>query len=118
MLAPPIPKSWLIHTITYEKYLGVDRYNDISYEAPVTIEFVRVDNSIDFSKNSNENKRNFTGVIFIDCVHSTKGIMYVEESKITFIDIDGNENKMTVKAVIPLYHPNSSKIHHYELEVI
>lgn len=111
--APPLPKSWLIHSVVYEEYTGRDDFNSPNYEDPVPINFVRFDQSTVFSRDNTQTKIVADGVLFIDAVHSNPIPNLVEKSKITF-----NKKPYIVKKVIPCYHPQSSNIHHYEIEVI
>src|SRR5690625_4911792 len=111
----PLPKSWLIHEIQYEKYTGNrDSYGNYIYDDPITIKFVRVDNETVFSRDTTHTKIVANAVIFVDATHSTNlPERFVEESKITF-----NGKEYIIKKVIDCYYPNKNEIRHYELEVI
>ena len=111
----PLPKSWLIHEIKYEKYTGNrDSYGNLIYDDPITIKFVRVDNETVFSRDTTDTKIVANAVIFIDSTHSTNVPgKFVEQSKITF-----KGDVFTLKKVIEAYYPTKDKIRHYELEVV
>ena len=113
MRVRPLPKSWLIHTIVYEGYAGEDDFQKPSYDAPAAIEFVRHDETTVFSRDGTQTKIVANGVIFIDAVHSTPIPVFKEESKITH-----NSKVLTLKKIIPIYHPKLNEIRHWELEVI
>lgn len=113
MRAKPFPKSWLIHAIEYHRFEGRDDWNKDSFADPVTIDFVRVDLTTLFSRDSTQNKILAEGIIYVDVVNSKPLPEFSEESLISF---QGKEYKL--QKIIPCYHPNSAELHHYELEVI
>lgn len=114
MYIKPLPKSWLIHTITYKEILDEkDDYGNPAYVKPIDIEFVRYDPTTVFSRDNTQSKIVAEGVIFVDAVNSSSIPDFKEESIIIF---EGRE--LVLKKIIPCYHPNENKIHHYELEVI
>src|SRR5690625_4907033 len=111
----PLPKRWLIHTITYEEKLpGKDSYGNPVFADPVTIKHVRVDDTTVFSRDTTDTKILANAIIFVDSTYSTSiPEKFVEESKITF-----NSNSYVIKKVVDCYYPTKNKIRHYELEVI
>jgi hypothetical protein len=114
MRVKPLPKSWLIHTIEYKAFTGQkDDWGKPVYAVPVTINFVRVDESRVFSRDTTQTKIVANAVIFVDTVNSNPIPLFKEESKITF---KGKE--MTLKKIVPCYHPRKDELRHYELEVI
>lgn len=115
MLAPQLPKPWLIHEITYSEYSDErDEYGNDVFELPITIGRVRFDESSSFSRSVQEDKISLTGIIFVDGVNSENvPSSFLEQSKVTF-----NGREMTIVKVIDCYHPGANKIHHYELEVV
>lgn len=113
MLVKPLPKSWLIHTVVYEHYKGTDDWDSPSYELPVAINFVRVDETTVFSRDTTQNRIVAEAVIYVDAVNSSPIPDFKEQSNIVF-----NGRTMTIKKVVPCYHPNADVIHHWELEVI
>lgn len=108
-----LPKRWLIHSIEYGAFKGIDSWDNPIYDSPIIINNVRFDDSTVFSRDSTQNKILAEAVIFIDIKHSTPKIDFKERSKITF-----NNKDYVLKKVIPCYHPTKNKIHHFELEVI
>lgn len=108
-----IPKEVLIHDIDYYKVSGRDDWNNVTYEDPVIIEFVRFDHATGFSRDSRETKVQYDGIIFVDSTHSTPIPELVEQSKVAF---EGKD--YIIQKVIPLYFPFSNKVRHYELEVM
>jgi len=114
MYVKPLPKSWLIHTITYKEILDEkDDYSNPTYMEPFEIKFVRYDPTTVFSRDNTQSKIVAEGVIFVDTVNSTPLPNFKEESTIIF---EGRE--LTLKKLMPCYHPTKNTIHHYELEVI
>lgn len=114
MYVKPLPKSWLIHSITYEGMLEEkDDYGNPQYAKPIEIKFVRYDPTTVFSRDSTQSKIVAEGVIFVDAVNSSPIPEFIEESKIIF---EGRE--LVLKKIIPCYQPTKNIIHHWELEVI
>ena len=114
MKVKPLPKSWLIHTIEYKAFTGQkDEWGKPVYAEPVTINFVRVDESTVFSRDTTQTKIVANAVIFVDILNSNPVPVFKEESKIAF-----NGKDLTLKKIIPCYHPQQNEIHHYELEVV
>lgn len=112
-MARPLPKRWLIHSIAYEAFKGIDSWDNPIYDKPITIDNVRFDDSTVFSRDSTQSKIVAEAVVFIDAKHSTPKVDFKEQSKITF-----NGKDYILKKVIPCYHPTKNKIRHFELEVI
>jgi len=108
-----LPKQWLIHTILYEEYQGVDDWDNEQFAKPINIKHVRFDDSSVFSRDSNQNKIVADAIIFIDAKHSKPIKDFKERSKITF-----NDKEYVLKKVVPCYYPTKNKIRHYELEVV
>lgn len=114
MYIKPLPKSWLIHSIIYKGILEEkDDYGNPQYGDSILINYVRYDPTVVFSRDNTQNKIVADGVIFVDTVNSTPLPNFKEESTIIF---EGRE--LTLKKVMPCYHPTKNTIHHYELEVI
>lgn len=113
MLVKPLPKSWLIHTIEYEHYNGTDDWDNPSYDIPKTINFTRVDETTVFSRDTTQNRIVAEAVVYVDAVNSNPVLEFKEQSNIVF-----KGRTMTIKKVVPCYHPNANVIHHFELEVI
>lgn len=113
MRVRPLPKKWLIHTIVYEGYAGKDDLQRPSYDPAISMQFVRHDPTTVFSRDSVQTKIVANGVIFVDTTHSIPIPDFKEESKITF-----KGEVLTLKKIVPCYHPKSDTIRHYELEVI
>lgn len=114
MRIKPLPKSWLIHTISYEAYTGKkDDFQNPIYDKPVTVKHVRYDNSTVFSRDNTQTKVLAEGIIFVDAVNSNPVPEFKEQSKITF-----NDRCLTLKKVVPCYYPEKNAVRHYELEVI
>ncbi len=114
MRVKPLPKSWLIHTITYEEYIDKDDWGNPIYDDPIEIKHVRFDNSTVFSRDSTQKKVLADGIVFVDTTNS-KPIpdKFIEESRITF-----NNRTYKLEKIVDCYYPNKNEIRHYELEVI
>lgn len=109
----PLPKSWLIHTIVYHPPSEEDDWGNVTNPSPITIEYVRYDQSTVFSRDSTQTKIVAEGVIFVDMVNSSPIPDFVEDTRVMFGD-----QRLTLKKIIPCYHPNTNDIHHLELEVV
>lgn len=109
-----IPKSWLIHSIKYEEYTNEkDDYGNQKYEEPITIDYVRFDDSILFSRDNTDTKIQANAIVFVDSKHSTNlPNKFIEQSKVTF------NGDYVIKKVVDCYYPNKNKIHHWELELV
>lgn len=108
-----LPKQWLIHSIEYKEYQGVDDWDSEKFAKPIPISHVRFDDSTVFSRDSNQNKVLADAVIFVDAVHSVPRIDFKERSKVSF-----NDKEYTIKKVVPCYYPTKNQVRHWELEVI
>lgn len=109
-----LPLDFLIHSISYSQFNGKNLDGDDDYSLPITINYVRVDMTPVFSRDSNQSKLTANGVIYIDGVNSS-GLpdKFLEQSKIAF---DGTD--LIVTKAIPCYQPNVNSIHHWEIEVV
>lgn len=117
----PFPKKWLIHTIEYREITDQkDDWDNPIFAPPITIKNVRFDDSTVFSRDATQTQILADAVIFVDATHSTNiPSQFVEESKITLLDKNGNIIKScTLKKDVPCYYPDKNAIHHWELEVI
>jgi hypothetical protein len=104
----PLPKSLLIHEISYEEKAGNDGW-DNSYLAPVTIEFVRVEPNKKVKRSGGTISEDANLIVFIDRTHSKPYPDFKGESRITF-----KGNTYELSEVFPVY--DTSEIpHHYEL---
>lgn len=113
MRVRPLPKTWLIHAITYEEHLGLDDWGNPSFSEPVTVNHVRFDDSTVFSRDNTQTRILANAVIFVDAINSSPVPEFKEQSKVTF-----SEKEYIVQKVVPCYHPRKNEIRHYELEVV
>ncbi|KYG28175.1 putative minor capsid protein [Alkalihalobacillus trypoxylicola] len=113
MRVKPLPKSWLIHSMTYEEYVKRDDWGNEGYGPLVIINHVRFDNKTVFSRDNTQNRIVAEGVIYVDARHSTPLQEFKERSRINV-----NGKRYVLQKVIPCYHPEKNEIRHYELEVI
>lgn len=106
----PIPHEVLIHEVTYEEYLGEDRFGE-AYGPPVTLGKVLVQPVSSIKRSSTSEEEAFSSLLFFDCVNSFPSeVKFKKLSKITF-----NGEEMTVNKINPIY---AFRLHHYELELI
>ena len=108
----PIPKKDLIHTCTYQKYLGRDEWGggDL-FAATETLTFVRVEYNKNFRRTTNAEDNLYKALLFFDVVNSNPlGVDFVEKSKITF-----NGEILLIESIGKLY---GDELHHYELGLI
>lgn len=110
-MAKPMRYRSLLHEIEYHAYDSTNEWGE-SYEAPVTIRKVRVDDTFRFNRYSNTETLASACVIFIDRIHSKPILEWKEKSKIVF---EGKE--MTLKVVEAIY-TNSNQVHHWELTCV
>lgn len=114
MLAPSLPKLWLVHSIKYfKKQSGRDEWGNPIKDEEVEIKNVRFDEASTFTRNITQDQVSINGVVFVDARHSAPIVEFVENSTIEF-----NGRKMVIHKVVPCYHPTSLKVHHWELEVV
>ena len=109
----PLPKRWLIHEMDYYPPAEKDSWGNIIESDPIRIKHVRYDNSTVFSRDSTQTKIVADGVIFVDAKHSSPIPEFKEDTK---VKINGRE--LTIKKIIPCYHPTKNEVRHYELEVV
>ena len=103
-----------MHSITYyEKQSGRDEWGNPKHDVAIEVKNVRFDAASTFSRSVGEDNISINGVVFVDCKHSSPIPNFKDNSKITF-----NGRDMVIHKVIPCYHPESSEIHHYELDVV
>ena len=128
----PIPKKVLIHTCTYEKYLGRDEWGGgDTFAQPITLGFVRIEPVKNFKRTTNAEYIIYDSILFYDIKNSRSGLVwnqteltweeteltwegeetdFVHKSKITF---DGKV--YIIESISPIY---ADKLHHYELGLI
>ena len=110
----PIPRNLLIHSIEYSALNGTDDFDHDLYDAPITINRVRFDPTINFSRDGNQTLETITGVIFVDATNSENvPNEFIERSQVNF-----NGRRLVITNVIPCYQPYNGSIRHYELEVV
>jgi len=109
----PLPKRWLIHEMDYYPPTEEDSWGNIIKPDPIRIKYVRYDNSTVFSRDSTQTKIVADGVIFVDAKHSSPIPKFKEDTKVRIDD-----RELTIKKIIPCYHPTKNEVHHWELEVI
>ena len=114
-LVAPLPKSWLVHTVTYqEKDKGRDAFGNDKFKEGIEISSVRYDEQTSYARDNTQNTLNYTGVVFVDKINSVNvPDKFVENSKLIFKD-----KTLTISRVITCYHPETDIIRHWELEVI
>lgn len=114
MRVRPLPKSWLIHEIVYEGYTGEkDDWGKERFEEPITIKYVRFDDSTVFSRDQMQTKVLANAIIFVDAKNSSPIPEFKEQSKVRF-----NNREYVIQKVVPCYYPTTNAVHHYELEVV
>ncbi|TKJ05815.1 minor capsid protein [Bacillus cereus] len=110
---PPLPKSWLIHSVEYHEYVNPSQFGGgETYKTPRIIRHVRVDLTISSTTNNTSEDVKYAGVIFID-LQNSKNVPahFVQKSKIVF---EGKEY-----CLVNVKPCNSdTSLHHWELEVI
>lgn len=104
-----IPIDVLIHTISYERYVGEGRYGE-GYDDPIIISNVLVQYAFSVEESGLNQEKNMKALLFIDCTNSSPPIKLEPRSKVI---LEGDS--MTVKVVKPVY---AFSLHHYEIELI
>lgn len=112
VIVKPIPPQLLIHTITYEEYLGEAAFGS-KYADPLIMTDVLVQPVF-------KTKRHLEGVdvdivarIFLDTVNTPMARSLLNRSKITF-----NGKVLKVVGCSPLYTFDPIVPHHYEVELV
>lgn len=107
----PIPMKLLIHSATYEEFVDDGRYGE-SFRDPITFNHIRIDYATSVNASGNTESKSIKALMFFDLVNSKASGMFEfkEKSKITF-----NGMVLHVQKVNPLY---STRLHHYEVELI
>ena len=108
-----LPKEWWIHQADYKHYDGMDDFGSDSYLDPHTIDYCRFDNSTVYSRDTQANRIQANGVLFVCAIRNSYLPELTERSKVV---VNGKE--YTIQKVIELPFPTSDDIHHYELEVV
>lgn len=111
-MAKSIRLSLLIHTVTYQEYVGEDDSwgGSDNYAPPVTIERVRIEPEKTVVLNGNGDSTVMQTLLFHDAVHSTP-VTFKEKSKVIF-----NGKEMTVSKVSDFY--DRSRLHHVEVVLV
>ncbi|EMK2594063.1 minor capsid protein [Bacillus cereus] len=110
---PPLPKSWLIHSVEYHEYITPSKFGGgENYKTPRTIAHVRVDLTISSTTSNTSEDVKYAGVIFID-LQNSKNVPsnFVQKSKIVF---EGKEYRLVNAKPCN----SDTALHHWELEVI
>ncbi|MCC5894837.1 MAG: hypothetical protein JJU16_05185 [Alkalibacterium sp.] len=106
-MVAPIPKSLLIHEITYEDYES-GRHGDI-YHDPIDVKHVRLESKSKRIKTANGQDIIAQTTLFWDAVNSDE-CRFHKNGRVTF-----NGSQMHVKEV-HLFH-DESKLHHLEVSL-
>lgn len=108
-----VPKSMLVDVIDYHEYLGVDRSHIPTYDDKRTVEYVRIDRSAVYTRDSGESRKRADATIYCFRAHTTPFESFKTQSKVRF---DGTD--YTITDVRAFTEPFSNVITAYELEVI
>lgn len=115
MLANPNP-MWLSHSVTVEKFIGMNKFKDPEYAEPIQLNNVRIDRTYGMKRFAKDAKESPEAVVFV--------FPFIEDS-IAFNDewldarITDDKGKMyTVRKVIPNYQDVTDEIYNWELEVV
>lgn len=103
----------LVDEFDYAEYIGVDRYNQPEYKAPVNISNCRIDRNSVYSKQANNTTVVANAVIYCYADGTTPFMDFKERAKVTF---DGKEHIVT--KVVYVTNPYNNQAFAYELEVI
>lgn len=107
----PIPKRLLSDSVTYKQFVSDGRYGK-TYGEPITLFYVRVEETTSKEQSQYVDDVNHSHVLFYDVVNSesAKPFEFKKDSIVIF-----NGQELTVKKVMPIYGFN---LHHYEIELI
>lgn len=110
-MAIPIPKDLLIHNVELF-HVTTDRWGDESFDlsSPITLNHVRIDNSVQVRETSLGKVRDVKAVLFWDATHSSKADL-VEGDQIKW----GNET-YHISEINYLY--DESGLHHKEVQLV
>lgn len=107
----PIPLSLLIHSVTYEEYVGNDGWGE-TYLPPVTLENVLVQPTSNINRSNIAEEKQYKAILFFDMTHSSPKVTFKEKSRVAF-----NGETMTVQKVNTLYALSTTP-HHIEVELV
>lgn len=107
-----IPKSLLIHTVTYAKLLDADRWGTESLKNQQVIKNVRIEASSKLIRDKNNAEVQLAATLFYDCKNSSpRGVVFKTDDIIIF-----NGEMFKVQIMEPLY--DARKLHHFELGLV
>lgn len=107
-----IPKSLLIHTVTYAKLLDADRWGTESLKNQQVIKNVLIEPSSKLIRDKNNAEVQLAATMFYDCRNSSpRGVVFKTDDIIIF-----NGERFKVKICESLY--DGRKLHHWELGLV
>ncbi|WP_342489170.1 putative minor capsid protein [Cytobacillus sp. FSL W7-1323] len=107
----PIPKSLLIHSIEYEKFLKDGRHGP-EFDEKEAIVSVRVESTTKLIRDSNNEEVQASAIIFIDSVNTPNAKPLIEKSKVYFRGRD-----YVVISCESLYALDPETPHHWEVSL-
>ena len=115
-----IPRWARPHTVTYKHYIGTDIHQKPQYDAPVTIEFVRMEPTSKIVLTKDNTQVQLASVLFYDCRDSPATDATGNPATVTFGSLDVvtfGSRDYTVMPVDTLYAKEVTP-HHLEVGLI
>ncbi|MBC2071763.1 putative minor capsid protein [Listeria seeligeri] len=84
MMMFKVPKKALVDTFVYEEYQGEDDFQTAIYAEPITVEFVRIDRTPQFSRDASETRLIANATIYTYKQHTTNFTEFKVLSRVTY----------------------------------
>lgn len=108
-----VPKKVLIDSFIYEEYQGEDDFQNAIYSEPVTVEFVRIDRTPQFSRDASETRLIANATIYTYKQHTTNFTEFKVLSKVTY-----DSTISIIQVALTYKHPYKNELWSCELKVI
>lgn len=108
----PIPRSLLIHDVTWHVILEKDRWGKASLDQGEKVSHVRLEPTERIIRDKNNAEIQLDALMFYDCRNSSpRGLKPDVDNVVVF-----NSQYFQVKSVEPLY--DGKRLHHYEIGMV
>ncbi|EAD1189295.1 minor capsid protein [Listeria monocytogenes] len=108
-----VPKKVLVDSFEYEEYMGEDDLQNVIYAEPVTVSFVRIDRTPEFSRDVSETKLVSNATIYAYKQHT---VNFTDFKLLSRVKYDGVTS--IIKSASSYEHPYKKEPWSYELKVL
>ncbi|MBC2134049.1 putative minor capsid protein [Listeria innocua] len=108
-----VPKKVLVDSFEYEEYMGEDDLQNVIYAEPVTVSFVRIDRTPEFTRDVSETKLVSNATIYAYKQHT---VNFMDFKLLSRIKYDGITS--IVKSASCYEHPYKKEPWSCELKVL